>query len=429
MNNHLDFNNKIKVKNYLEKNYTKKRPKKNNEFYYNLATLYNYYPKTIFNILNELPRLGYWKDYFYLLEFSKNPKLDNLIYKKLYDTLITDIENLQNKQPISTLGKWMPTEKSHFDKMFNFVDKFNAILFPHIKKFTARAKYRKLLSKLKKEIEPSEIIFCNKNFEKINFEKISLICFKNNYKFLKEKCPEQTEKFLYKFYDKQNLFLFLNTILFKKFDDLEKKIIEKIWKKNIKKYTLDCYFLNIDKSIILADITNSIYNKKDNLSIIIGIILLNSETSIFDNNIVINSKDPGFLKIEKEANLFNKIEKILDNLNSHKDINTEKIMNLLGETDNFELIILTDKIFRIENFSKINNKIIYWEIKNIEFIQKNISKNIILIQGLLYSNKCLGIIKKILENSDELSENNLMKYGLIFISVFIFFLTYFIQNN
>ena len=135
-----DIQDVDKVKLYLAESFSKRKPKKSNKLYINLCNIYNLYPNLIENILNDISKLGYYKDYFHILYFSTNYKLNNYIYNLVISQIKSDLENLEPGKKISTLGKWLPSEGSKINKKINFIDKFNSLFWEKENKFTLRKK-------------------------------------------------------------------------------------------------------------------------------------------------------------------------------------------------------------------------------------------------------------------------------------------------
>src|SRR5579885_2376372 len=90
------------VKEYLTFSLNKRKPKKDFKFYINICKIYNFYPNTICDILDNIPKLGYYKDYFFILFFSRNENLNNYIYKIIINQIKKDVDNFNKKQKIST---------------------------------------------------------------------------------------------------------------------------------------------------------------------------------------------------------------------------------------------------------------------------------------------------------------------------------------
>jgi hypothetical protein len=114
-----------------------------------MLELYEYYPKTIINMVSLLGDFGYYKDFYLIweviytkvVEYLKPITIDSEVkaaqkfYSEKYSPLINeiirysiyqrnvDLETLkQHDKSISLIGKWIPREKSHFGKkVFWFV--------------------------------------------------------------------------------------------------------------------------------------------------------------------------------------------------------------------------------------------------------------------------------------------------------------------
>src|SRR3990172_9094703 len=185
--NYLDYKDKTLVKHFLTNSFKIRRAKKPLIIYKHIVKMYNYYPNTITKIINILYKIGYWKDYLYILEFAKRDSpLSNYIYKLLNEQIECDLDRLEGGDSISTLAKWMPRQQSSFDKKLNFVETYCRMYHPESKSFSAKRTYRQTMSKLNKSIDTAEIKLCKKDEANINFKKIGPQCISNNISRLKE---------------------------------------------------------------------------------------------------------------------------------------------------------------------------------------------------------------------------------------------------
>ncbi|GAG49459.1 unnamed protein product, partial [marine sediment metagenome] len=142
----IENKDKDGVKNYLMDTFKFQRAQKYNAVYINLCRLYEHYPQTITEIIKNIPTLGYWKDYFFILKFSRNKELTRLIYNIIIKKLRVDINKYNQGQSISSLAKWLPREGSKLEKRINFIDTVNQELYPKCNRITARKKHRQLVS-------------------------------------------------------------------------------------------------------------------------------------------------------------------------------------------------------------------------------------------------------------------------------------------
>lgn len=163
--------------------------------------LWNHYPtlaihtiSTLFEVRdvngNNIHPYGSWKDAKYLCDFVKNKikseehEIIDYIIKLAVDKIKKDEINFTNNRPISLAAKWLPREKSkRFGWIFN---KFAISLHPEfvypriqdidrhynsVKKCKTIA--RKLLSKLNKYIDTTQIKQCSKNWKNIDFNNVT----------------------------------------------------------------------------------------------------------------------------------------------------------------------------------------------------------------------------------------------------------------
>ena len=87
--------------------------------------------------------------------------------KQKTKTTKATLDNLAKEKKISTLGKWLPREKSSINKKCGFVDKFCKLFFPKIKnKFQARREYRKTKTLINQKLGTIETKICGKLYKK-----------------------------------------------------------------------------------------------------------------------------------------------------------------------------------------------------------------------------------------------------------------------
>ena len=348
---------------FLDKEFKKRRAKKPFIFYKRIVLYYDEYPSTITHIIKELYSLGYWKDYFMLLLASTNDRFNDMIYNFLIETFIADTIKYKNNENITTLAKWLPREKSGFDKKLLFVDKFCKLLFPEIKnKFTARKEYRKVASMLNKRLNTAEITFCNKKHENLNFEKMGPICFSRNYpKFVdNDLYREKIKNRIYNFYDRYDLWNFVHAILFKKIDDFHKNIILEIWKKKVDTFIQIFDFVDFNYDFLI-DLSNNIF-QTNAIVYTIAVVLLKSEI-IPNSHVFINCRNP--YAIQLNGNIFEKISTIFNNC-----CPSDKILTNFIDSD---LVVMSNKTFHNTIFS--DKKVIYWDLSFINNNHKPIIKH------------------------------------------------------
>lgn len=157
-------------------------------FYELLKTL----PKeAVLATLHLLPKYGYWKDAFQIMATFHDPDVDHFLLQLMSKQLRADereladaIANKRNPQ-LSLLAKYAPREKSAFDKSLKAAKRLSDVLYPH--DATSKAKYRRLIATLNKQIDPPEIKMCDHRWAEIDHTKVpSRAMMRNRKAFLNE---------------------------------------------------------------------------------------------------------------------------------------------------------------------------------------------------------------------------------------------------
>lgn len=350
--------NKSLVKEYLEYSFRKRRAKKNSKLYINLTKIYKLYPSTIKHILDEIPRLGYYKDYFYILSYSKNNDLDLYIYHLIISQLNLDLDNLKYNLPISTLGKWLPRETSKLNLACNFVDKFNALFFPSIKnKFDARRQYRHTKSLLNKKLGTIECFLCANDYGSIDYHKVAPYALKKKKRILlkHEDCTKELELYEEEILNKLSLSEFIRDILLNKYS-VEK--MEAVWLE--KKFCHSIPFLAdvITGSVCIVDLSNNIFNKNSEF-FVLGIALIGNYFSTSGHIMV------GRHIINPQGNIRERLTEILKYIGPCANFDCEDCYSKFVEKklDLHCLIFVTDKKI-INDVSLLKN----WNLKLLHIV-------------------------------------------------------------
>lgn len=128
--------------------------------------------------LNNIPEYGRWDDLISLI--GLNDEIDKRIHLMIKDQLSEDLMNMDAKQPISLLGKWLPSENASSKNTKALAKKVRKLL-----DMTPRH-YRLLLSKLRKYLKVTEIYACSNRWSSIDYERVpSLANLKYKNAFLK----------------------------------------------------------------------------------------------------------------------------------------------------------------------------------------------------------------------------------------------------
>jgi hypothetical protein len=389
INVHYDINDKASVKNYLEEAFTKRKAQKKKRFYKNLINLYEVYPLTITKIIDNIPKLGYWKDYIFILYYSDNAELTTYIYNLLLNQLLEDVQHDKDGMPTTTLAKWLPRQGSSFDRKFDFIDKFNSLLYPCLERDSARRRYRQLLSKLTSKLSVPEVKLCAKEYNTINFNDMGPISYTKNLKQFEKHCPNKLEEHHFKEYSKYKIWKFFSKISRKNIPEIETKAIERAWVTERDKFKKQLIFLNnFSNSKILIDFSQEMYTKF--LHIILAV------TTLLDTEIYINAKDP--IKIQFESNyIMDRIDTVVNTMAYYRTIQYKKLLD-----DNSVTIVLTDR--KEEAYASNLNSVVWWQLTEEMFCSNEQSyRGVPYIKRTAYY--CNELVKNIIMNSTELTSS------------------------
>lgn len=160
-----------------------------NLFYFMFLKLYQYFPKTIMMLIPLIPKYGYYKDFWNILEIIKvdsviNAKLINSLLSAYSKQLKADFEVIKNKvsgnnsESITFAGKYAPRESHKFHKKHPLLfEKFvKEYCFPNIPQDHALKLYREMNVALNKELKVPEVLMCSKSYSLINYSAMPSVC-------------------------------------------------------------------------------------------------------------------------------------------------------------------------------------------------------------------------------------------------------------
>lgn len=150
------------------------------------------YPKLAIRLLEYFPFYGYWKDLFLIDELALKTELGPMskqIHQACLHVLLTQVkEDVAKGQP-SLVWKYLAREGSHFDKSVNFVSDFlrlwkaSELTFTKEQKRdkqfvskawrTAKAEYRRLVTKMTADLDLVEVYLCAQRADEIKFGKLA----------------------------------------------------------------------------------------------------------------------------------------------------------------------------------------------------------------------------------------------------------------
>ena len=326
----------------------------------------------------------YYKQYLYILTLTRNVHLINDIYDIMVDKFRCDIYQNQKSKPISTIAKWLPREKSSYDKQLDFINKFTDKMYPGMPKNRAYRLYRTNAAELSKKLNITETRIATKDFNSINFREVPVVCLrKNMHLFLSH---AETKDRLLKYLDKKFIDVsektYVNYLLNTNLHPVEKQICISAFsvrKNNILEKNPFFNSIRNRHVVPVLDMSSELFKSGK----IYHNILISLMTLQFSDNIIINSKTPVLLNINHKKNIAEKVQLIMRNLNESHQIDFDKIKELTKG----ELFVISNK----PTVGEYKDRVYYWpkrlQLKNTQYNIKNLLE--ILINNrtriLLYS--------------------------------------------
>ncbi|MCJ7636307.1 MAG: hypothetical protein MUO21_02335 [Nitrososphaeraceae archaeon] len=331
------------VKEYLQFSFKKRRPEKDAKLYINICKIYEKYPETIKELLDNINKLGYYKDYFHILKYSSRQEdLTNYIFELVVNQIKEDISGMQKKSKISTLGKYLPREKSKVNIKINFIDRFNVVLFPGLSQFTARRKYRKLKTEFNKYLGTLESKLATKDYEGINFNKVSHYALNRNLTVINNHEPAalKLKEYLFNKLKSGSLTYFISCVLSHEFTQDE---INNVWEYN--RFLMDIPALSnelVANSMCIIDLSKDTFTYKFEY-FAIGLALLIDQFSMLKNKVYLAGH--GVIDL-KGKNITEKAEYLMKLCGPVREMKLEEyteIAHNLNEGNCKNLIFVTSK--------------------------------------------------------------------------------------
>jgi hypothetical protein len=261
-----------------------------------LKHLANHNPQALEKNLHLVPQFGRWDDLWVLLEDRKlRTAVADLVRRQL-------VKDTHSDNP-SLLAKWMPSENASSRQ----TKKYAKILREH---YGVDAKsYRKLLSKLRKQISLVETKLTEKNYEAIEYDKLPskagmiyrnafLRNDENRYREFLDALSLGTKKVnagtLYPYEITSKAMASWNR------EDVQ--LLDGMWK-NLPDYIGD----KKENSIAVVDVSGSMSGRPMEVAISIGLYLAEKNKGIFHNNFFTFSETPQLVTV-KGSNIVEKVQ-------------------------------------------------------------------------------------------------------------------------
>lgn len=403
------------VQSYIQNSFVKRKTKKSNKLYINICNIYNYYPNLIVCILNDIPKLGYYKDYFHILSFSKSNDLNNYIYTIVINQLNEDINNMNANKKISTLGKWLPSEGSKINRKINFIDTFNRLFWineQHLNKFTLRKKYRLLKTTINAKLGTLEAMMCAKNYDNINFNKTSKSALQKHTHHLiaHEGVQDKLDTFNINRLKKMDLYYFTVELCGNRFsvEQLESVFNNTNYHFNIP-YIKDL----MNNMICVIDLSKEMFTNNTHLYAI-GMALLVERLSRHKNCVIIGND---IIHFNEGMNIVDRKNTLIKYSGPCRDIDVQRYKNLINSDERYTLLFVTNKKINVNVSEKVLQIVPYYS-GNYDIIMyenddyKKITKYDV--------NESVGEkMALIISESDELRDMSYLWYIVAFVIFFI----------
>jgi hypothetical protein len=315
-------------------------------------TIYEYYPKQMDSFISFIPHYGTWRDINTLI-ITGTEQLRLRLYDFIVDGLRKDITILNNgsTNELSFAAKWCPKEGSAADKKCNASRHIAQRLYPELyaENFTmALRKYRQEVSRLNKALHTTEVLMCNKQFSKINFNEVpKKALIKYNHAFLnvsimdetetrhpddedRKECRIHYEQYLNGFNRVKNEIknkpyntLLLNEIIDRIqiiSNDVEITELESIWNlyMNSHNYTLS-------RGMLFTTVQD-----EHNISTSLALAIASQQTvPAYKNRCITCAKEAAFIEIPTNGSLLDKIKYITKNIIPNDSFELESTMRLI----------------------------------------------------------------------------------------------------
>ena len=304
--------------------------------------LYRLDHERFYKIMELIPTFGRWDD---LIKIMKN---GSELMRVITTQLFQDINDMDSGKKISLLGKWLPTENSKLDKKHNFITNFCDYTF------LTKREYRKMISSLRKYLNITERLMCEKKWNEIEYSKVPAKCMLKLSKAFQKRDAERFSEFKRKLATGETKIcgktLFPHELVIEICKlSTENITLEKQWETIVQE---TCITGSLENSICICDVSGSMggisQNKFAPIHASIGLSILISQCTKgdFREKIITFSSEPEFVDLSAFSTIREKIYN-LSRANWQQNTNLQKV---------FELILNTGKTGTPEHPNGIPNE-------------------------------------------------------------------------
>lgn len=148
-------------------------------------------PKTYIKNLIGFTNIGCYKDLLKLDFMGKSPIMPDVEIQLMASILSDDSKRLLAGEPITLMGKWVPTQGGEYDKKTKAARRIAAIL-----KLTNMKEYRNMVTPLRTKIDILERLESEGRWNEIKFEKVPATAMMKQKSAFIRHCPESYNNYL-----------------------------------------------------------------------------------------------------------------------------------------------------------------------------------------------------------------------------------------
>lgn len=410
------------VKEYLAYSFKSRRRQKSHLVYINLALIFEHYPNIIKQILRNINTIGYYKDYFYLLAHVKNQELEDFIYDLIVNQLRLDIIAIESDQVPSTLGKWLPREKSPLAIETGFIAKFMERIDHNLKANLRYQHYRRLKTYFSHHLSVIEVAMSSRQYDQIDYDNASPYVLTKLMPKLEKKseCEEPLISHLWNKYSEESLMKIIQKSLSENLSTFKKNIIESLWRDQtfIDRKIAEIPLLaeNISNSICVLDLSNHTHATQGEFTAL-GIAMLVLLRSSYDKISKVWCQGE-FVDVSKEESIINQIKIFYEYIGPSGSLDHRRILS--GMNYPHTMIYITN--VAIPRVTQCDTDIIAYRPERssvkIDVYRRNNHRQ---YSNLTINSKPERIISKILRKSPELNDFDTPIKVILFVA-FLFLL-------
>lgn len=363
-------------------------------FYESMKWLIQEYPDAAELFMPLVPEYGTWKDgYICFLGTNLEDKWIELVAKQIQQDFIQIQSDTDGKKlGISICCKWVPSENSSIDKKFKGV---YGKLVSHIgleNNNDGRKIFRKkYLSPLRKYIQIVEQLMCAKNWHQIQYDNVPSIAMNRLRKAFMRNDESRFKEYLTdvssgkKTIKAKQLFPHQMVDPYMKADNTEiDQVIEEQWKTYINQMR---EFGELDKCIVLSDVSGSMHGIPMQVSISLGLLIAQLAKGPYHGKIITFESSPQYHDIDTQQSLLHQVKQLMNapwggstNLQAVFDLILNTAINGSVEPLNMPetLVIISDMQFDMADDSNFST--------NYQIIQKKYQSNGYVLPKIIFWN-------------------------------------------